>query len=131
VDEDKLDEAFKILTKASTASMQEPNECQIFGNLVAKKLQKYSAELQTTVQQDIMNILFKADRSHQNQHSPHNPSQLQHYHPLHHSYSLDYSTPQHSQSYPVNQRYLTLSHTPQKSSLERGFLSTKNVKNSA
>jgi hypothetical protein len=39
------------------------------------------------------------------------------YHPLHHSYSLDYSTPQHSQSYPVNQRYLTLSHTPQKSSL--------------
>jgi hypothetical protein len=58
------DESFRILSKASTANMQKPNECQIFVNLAAKKLQKYSAGLQNTAQQNIMKILFKADRSH-------------------------------------------------------------------
>lgn len=64
---EKLDEAFKILSRAATNhSNEEHNECQIFGNLVAKKLTKYSSELQSTVQQDIINILFKADREHHN-----------------------------------------------------------------
>ncbi|KAL1488148.1 hypothetical protein ABEB36_015106 [Hypothenemus hampei] len=70
-DSKKLDEAFQILTKASAtaSSSQEQNEFQIFGNLVAKKLAKYSPELQSTVQQDIMNVLFKGDRIHLNQNS--------------------------------------------------------------
>ncbi|CAH2014730.1 unnamed protein product [Acanthoscelides obtectus] len=70
-DSDKLDRAFQILSKAS-ANANNPeghNECQIFGNLVAKKLAKYSPELQTNTQQAIMNILFKADSIHIRQNS--------------------------------------------------------------
>lgn len=70
-DSEKLDKAFKILSEASAnaSNPREQNECQIFGNLVAKKLAKYSSELQSTVQQDIMNVLFKADKIHLNQSS--------------------------------------------------------------
>lgn len=65
-DSEKLDKAFKILSEASanTCNPREQSDCQIFGNLVAKKLAKYSSELQSTIQQDIMNVLFKADRIH-------------------------------------------------------------------
>lgn len=70
-DSEKFDKAFEILSQASTkaSNTQEQNECHIFGNLVAKKLAKYSPELQSTVQQDIMNVLFKADRIHLKQSS--------------------------------------------------------------
>lgn len=75
-DEARLDQAFKILKRASESAQQEGNECEIFGNLVAKKLAKYSSDLQSVVQQDIMNILFQADRTHVSNnsipyHSPH------------------------------------------------------------
>ncbi|CAG9771224.1 unnamed protein product [Ceutorhynchus assimilis] len=60
---EKLDAAFEILTKASNKEPpQDPSECQIFGNLVAKKLSKYSNVAQTAVQEAIMNILFAADK---------------------------------------------------------------------
>ncbi|KAK9883702.1 hypothetical protein WA026_001889 [Henosepilachna vigintioctopunctata] len=70
-DSEKLDKAFKILSEASTkaSNTQEQSECHIFGNLVAKKLAKYSSELQSTVEQQIMNVLFKADRIHLKQSS--------------------------------------------------------------
>lgn len=61
-DDAKLDKAFEILTKAS--AQREEDESQAFGNLVARKIAKYSCELQSLVQQDIMNILFKADKTH-------------------------------------------------------------------
>ena len=49
---------------ANANNLREENECQIIGNLVAKKLAKYSSQLQSDVQQEIMNVLFKADRIH-------------------------------------------------------------------
>ncbi|CAG9771231.1 unnamed protein product [Ceutorhynchus assimilis] len=65
---EKLDAAFEILTKASNKEPpQDPSECQIFGNLVAKKLSKYSNVAQTAVQEAIMNILFAADKGYYNQ----------------------------------------------------------------
>lgn len=51
-DSDKLDKAFEILSKAS-ANVINPegyNECQLFANLVTKKLAKYSSEFQTNTQ---------------------------------------------------------------------------------
>ncbi|KAF5292978.1 hypothetical protein FQR65_LT11095 [Abscondita terminalis] len=66
-DDERLDAAFQILTKVSASVTQkENNEIQIFGDLVVKKLNKYSLDLQTSVQQDIMNILLQADRTHAN-----------------------------------------------------------------
>lgn len=64
--DEKLDKAFNILSNAAASGNKGPeqNECQLFGNLVAKKIAKYSFELQSNVQQDIMNILFQADRVH-------------------------------------------------------------------
>ncbi|CAH1977682.1 unnamed protein product [Acanthoscelides obtectus] len=69
--EDEETDDNEILSKAS-ANANNPeghNECQIFGNLVAKKLAKYSPELPTNTQQAIMNILFKADSIHIRQNS--------------------------------------------------------------
>lgn len=54
------------LLKYCPSGNKEPkqNVCQLFGNFVAKNIAKYSFELQSSLQQDIMNILFKADRVH-------------------------------------------------------------------
>ena len=52
----------KCATDKHASRAQEASEYQIFGNLVARKLQKYSAVAQTAVQEAIMSILFKADR---------------------------------------------------------------------
>lgn len=97
-DSEKLDKAFKILSEASANAnnLREENECQIFGNLVAKKLAKYSSELQSTVQHDIMNVLFKADRIYLSQTSI-NLDYLQTYRT--HNFQSDFtnSMPQHSQ----------------------------------
>lgn len=84
--DEKLDAAFEILTKASKAPLQNPNECQLFGNLVAKKLEKYNNVAQTAVQEAIMNILFAADRGYYDQYPP--PIDFQ---------SDNYSTPQNNQ----------------------------------
>lgn len=71
-DADKLDAAFDILSTAvKKGNPVEPNECQLFGNLVATKLQKYSSSAQTAVQEAIMQILFQADRGYYNAHSFH------------------------------------------------------------
>lgn len=75
--DEKLDAAFQILTKASKTSHQDPNECEIFGNLVGKKLQKYSIKAQTAVQEAMMNILFAADRGYYDQQYPQSHSTLQ------------------------------------------------------
>ncbi|KAF5303552.1 hypothetical protein FQR65_LT08153 [Abscondita terminalis] len=49
-DDERLDATFQILTKVSASVTQkENNELQVFGNLVAKKLNKYSLDLQTSV----------------------------------------------------------------------------------
>lgn len=97
-DSEKLDQAFKILSEASANAnnLREGNECEIFGNLVAKKLAKYSSELQSNVQQEIMNVLFKADRIHLRKTSS-NLDYLQTYHT--HNFQSDFtnSMPQHSQ----------------------------------
>lgn len=101
----KLDEAFEILSQA--AKTKEATECQIFGNLVARKLQKYSNEAQTAVQEAIMSILFKADRGYYNEHSARNhPSNIPyHDYPAGPSSSF-YSVPQdiRSEHNPVNER---------------------------
>lgn len=60
VQDDRLEKAFSILEKS--AMPQEENECQIFGKLIAKKLQGYSSEIRSTVQEQIMKIIFDADR---------------------------------------------------------------------
>ena len=44
-----LDKAFEILMRASESAQREENECQIFLNLVSKKLAKCSSELQSIV----------------------------------------------------------------------------------
>lgn len=89
---DKLDAAFNILTtaiKKKKKTLAEPNECQLFGNLVASKLQKYSPTAQTAVQEAIMQILFRVDRGYYNAHA----SQI----PLHvNTYPNSSSTSTHS-----------------------------------
>ena len=63
--DERLDKAFNILSNAASGNkVKEQNESQLFGNFVATKIAKYSFELQSSVEQDIMNILFKADRVH-------------------------------------------------------------------
>ncbi|XP_054010747.1 uncharacterized protein LOC128893649 [Hylaeus anthracinus] len=61
--DERLDEVFQILSKASRVAEahHEEDENQVFGQLVAKKLQKYSPDVQTAIQREIMNILFRAD----------------------------------------------------------------------
>lgn len=60
-----MDTAFQLLTKcASTASN---DECDDFGNIVAKKLRLYPNRIRSAMQNDIMNIFLKADTGFYNQ----------------------------------------------------------------
>lgn len=61
IQDERLDKAFELLQQSS--SKKEEDECQIFWNLVAKKLQRYSFEIRTTVQEEIMATLFRAART--------------------------------------------------------------------
>lgn len=47
---------------ASSAVRSEENEHDIFGKLVATKIQKYSPYVRSIVQEEAMKIMFKADR---------------------------------------------------------------------
>lgn len=64
--DERLDEAYKVLQNAQKQTQVPQTESQIFGNLVASKLEKFTVETQICVQQDIMNILFKAERGYYN-----------------------------------------------------------------
>ncbi|KAK9696790.1 Alcohol dehydrogenase transcription factor Myb/SANT-like [Popillia japonica] len=61
--EERLEEAFQILKQASAKPNEEPNEHDLFGKLVAKKMQRYALNTQCLVQEEIMSILFRADRT--------------------------------------------------------------------
>jgi len=58
--EERLQKAFSIL-EASASGKEEETEFQIFGNLISKKLEKYSPATRNAVQQGIMVIIFNAD----------------------------------------------------------------------
>ncbi|KAF5307836.1 hypothetical protein FQR65_LT18324 [Abscondita terminalis] len=61
--DEKLDKAFRILEASVSAPIQnEESEYQIFGRLVAKKLQGYTPDVRSIVQEELMKTLFKADR---------------------------------------------------------------------
>lgn len=99
IQDERLDEAFRILSNASAKAEQVQNECQIFGNLVASKLQKYSPAVQTAVQQDVMSILFKADMGHYSKSTsayfvPSQPNQSSHI--------ISQTVPSHTQSRPCS-----------------------------
>lgn len=47
---------------STSGTKQVDDECLAFGRLVVQKMLKYPVALQVSVQQDIMDILFKADR---------------------------------------------------------------------
>ena len=64
--DERLDKAFSMLqasaSVSSSLSHNEESEHDIFGKLVAKKLQGYSPDVSSIVQEEVMKILFKADR---------------------------------------------------------------------
>jgi len=55
----RLDKAFEIL-KTSSKAIQD--DCQHFGNLVAAKLRKFSEDVRTNLESDIMGLFVKANR---------------------------------------------------------------------
>lgn len=55
----RLDKAFELLTASAANSVND--ESQDFGNFVAKKLRKYSAKTQSSIQNAIMGIFLNAD----------------------------------------------------------------------
>lgn len=57
---EKLDKAFQILQN-SAARNKEDSECDLFGKLIAKKLESYTKNARIGVQQDVMGIMFQAD----------------------------------------------------------------------
>ncbi|KAL1498374.1 hypothetical protein ABEB36_009182 [Hypothenemus hampei] len=73
IQDDRLDKAFKIL-ETSTASSKQEDECDVFGKLVTKKLQTYSPLVRSHVQEEIMSIIFRADRGTYNFSSTSRPS---------------------------------------------------------
>lgn len=76
--DERLDKAFSILeASASTPIPQEESECQIFGKLVATKLQTYSPNVRSIAQEELMKILFKADRGFYNNMSNQQPPPMQ------------------------------------------------------
>lgn len=70
-----MENATYDITATSTASLKaEDDECQIFGNLIVRKMQKYTTTTQSIVQHEIMNILFNADRGYYDANPYPNPS---------------------------------------------------------
>lgn len=96
-DSSKLDEAFKILKSAASASAGN-DESQSFGRFVGNKLEKYNQQVRNIVQYEMSNILFKADNGYFNQ-------QLSTYYKNNHYNYSDPSTYNYNynpQSYPTN-----------------------------
>ncbi len=135
-DAEKLDAAFNILATAAKRDPR-PNECQLFGNLVATKLQKYSPSAQTAVQEAIMHILFRADRGYYNTYqnmsspSPLFPLSSQNSTPSSHSPSPNsqYYSPQMSHPPTPNTQYFQQQYqssgpttSPPKTTTEESFL---------
>ncbi|XP_068083483.1 uncharacterized protein [Anabrus simplex] len=80
VEDERLEKAFEILAE-SASKHQEEDECQIFGNLVVKSMQKYSPINRAEIEHSLVDILLRADRG-QYDHFPHPlPS------PVHSTYS--------------------------------------------
>lgn len=102
----KLDEAFEILSNAT--KVKETNECQLFGQLVGRKLQKYSSESQIAVQEAIMSILFKADRGYYDRRSAQDASRDFYYQ----SHS---TAPSGLQQYSLSQHQIVHNPVPQRS----------------
>ncbi|XP_076301939.1 uncharacterized protein LOC143220087 [Lasioglossum baleicum] len=73
VNEERMDKAFSIL-ETMHSGRQDETEHDIFGKLVASKLKRYSPHVSSTVQEELMKVLFKADRGLYNIHTPSQPS---------------------------------------------------------
>lgn len=89
IEDQRLDKAFEILT-ASVSKERQDDECHIFGNLIAKKMEKYSPITRGEVQHAIMDILLRADRGQYDRNLYPVPSPI---HPTNSQY------PQYSQNY--------------------------------
>lgn len=66
---EKLDKAFQIL-QTSVARNKEDSECDLFGKLIAKKLESYTKVARIAVQQAVMGIMFQADSGFYDQPQP-------------------------------------------------------------
>lgn len=96
-DSSRLDEAFKILKSAASASAGN-DESQSFGRFVGNKLETYNQQVRNIVQYEMSNILFKADYGYFNQQlTPYNTNN-------HYNYSdpSTYNYNYNAQSYPTN-----------------------------
>ncbi|XP_050315413.1 uncharacterized protein LOC126749761 [Anthonomus grandis grandis] len=58
--EQRMDEAYKIIKNVSNAKKSKPNQCLLFGQLVAEKLEGFDEFTRLTIMRDIDNILFRA-----------------------------------------------------------------------
>ncbi|CAH1964780.1 unnamed protein product [Acanthoscelides obtectus] len=59
--QDKLEAAFQILKTSAAHNQKDDSESDLFGKLIAKKLDSYSKVTKIAVQQAVMGIIFNAD----------------------------------------------------------------------
>ena len=58
--EQRMDDAYNFLKNVANAEKSKPNQCSLYGQLVAEKLKGFDEFTRVTIMHDIDNILFRA-----------------------------------------------------------------------